>query len=320
MQGARFGNYEVVSQLGAGGMGTVYVARHTLLGRTAAVKVLRPELSQNREVVNRFFNEARAATSIRHPGIIEVFDFGYDDANRAYIIMELLQGESLGHRLHRVGRVSLSLALTLVRQIAGALHAAHEQHILHRDLKPDNVFLVQDPEIQGGERIKLLDFGIAKLLAEPSGDSGAQTVAGVIMGTPAYMSPEQCRGSGTARLDARSDLYALGCIFYELLTGRPPFVAEGASELMAHHMYFAPPSLRSLLPEVPASVESLVLRLLAKDPQDRPPSAAALITELDALGACRPDSQAPGALATPCLLYTSPSPRDRTRSRMPSSA
>lgn len=291
MQGARFGNYEVISQLGAGGMGTVYVARHTLLGRNAAVKVLRPELSQNREIVNRFFNEARAATSIQHPGIIEIFDFGFDDANRAYIIMELLQGESLGHRLHREGRISLPRALTMVRQIAGALQAAHEQQILHRDLKPDNVFLVLDPEIPGGERIKLLDFGIAKLLAEPSGEGGSNTATGVLMGTPTYMSPEQCRGSGTARLDGRSDLYALGCIFYELLSGRPPFISDGVGDLMAHHMYFPPTPLSTLLPAIPAPIESLVLRLLSKDPQERPPCAAVLVAELDALGPLHPDSE-----------------------------
>jgi serine/threonine protein kinase len=303
MQGARFGNYEVISQLGAGGMGTVYVARHTLLGRSAAVKVLRPELSQNREMVNRFFNEARAATSIQHPGIIEIFDFGYDDANCAYIIMELLQGESLGHRLHREGRISLSRALTMVRQIAGALQAAHEQQILHRDLKPDNVFLVLDPEIPGGERIKLLDFGIAKLLAEPSGEGGSNTVTGVLIGTPTYMSPEQCRGSGTARLDGRSDLYALGCIFYELLSGRPPFVTDGVGDLMAHHMYFPPPPLSTLLPAIPASVESLVLRLLSKDPQERPPSAAVLVAELDALGPLHPNNELLDAVATPATRF-----------------
>ena len=317
MQGVRFGNYEIVSQLGAGGMGTVYVARHSLLGRTVAVKVLRPELSQNREIVTRFFNEARAATSIRHPGIIEVFDFGHDETNCAYIIMELLQGENLGQRLHHVGRVSLSQAITIVRQIAGALQAAHAQHILHRDLKPDNVFLVPDPEIPSGERIKLLDFGIAKLLADPSTQGRSHTETGAVMGTPTYMSPEQCRGSRSTTLDERSDLYALGCIFYELLSGRPPFLSDGVGDLLAHHMYFPPPPLRALLPDLPPSVESLVLRLLAKDPQERPACARAVITELDALGPAASPSPQDGALITPARRLGSASPTTLSGSTRP---
>jgi eukaryotic-like serine/threonine-protein kinase len=280
MLGTSVGNYQVTSQLGLGGMGVVYLAMHTMLGRPAAVKVLLPELSQNREMVNRFFNEARAATAIRHPGIVEVYDFGYLADGRAYIIMEYLEGESLSGRIAQVGRLSVAHTLALVRQIAGALQAAHQQKIVHRDLKPDNIFLVRDPDIVGGERIKLLDFGIAKLTSVADAVGGSShTVTGTVMGTPTYMSPEQCRGSGA--VDSRADLYALGCILYELLCGRPPYVAEGAGDVIAHHLYFPadPPSLHE--PSLPDAVERLVMWLLQKDPSGRPAHAAAVLAAID---------------------------------------
>src|SRR5262249_32548818 len=154
------GNYQLESVIGEGGMGVVYLARHATLGRPAAVKVLHPELSTNQSIVTRFFNEARAASAVRDPGIVEVFDFGLEDRS-AYIVMEYLEGESLGARMQR-GRSAIGATLTIVRAIARALQAAHEQGIVHRDLKPDNVFLVPDPELPTGERVKLLDFGIAK--------------------------------------------------------------------------------------------------------------------------------------------------------------
>src|SRR5207237_90204 len=141
------------------GMGAVYLAEHSMLGRRAAIKVLLPELSHHREIVARFFNEARALTAIRHPRIVEIFDFGYLPDASAYIVMEYLDGESLGTRCRRLRQLDPRRALTLVRQIAGALAAAHENSIVHRDLKPDNIFLVPDPEVPGGERIKVLDFG-----------------------------------------------------------------------------------------------------------------------------------------------------------------
>src|SRR5215813_12338026 len=161
MLGRSLGNYQLVSTIGEGGMGVVYLARHATLGRPAAVKVLHPELSTNQSIVTRFFNEARAATAVRNPGIVEVFDFGFLEDRSAYIVMEYLDGESLGARMQR-GRSAIDATLTIVRAIARALQAAHEQGIVHRDLKPDNVFLVPDPDMASGERVKLLDFGIAK--------------------------------------------------------------------------------------------------------------------------------------------------------------
>jgi len=277
MLGTRIGNYEVISQIGEGGMGAVYRARHAVLARDAAVKVLLPALSHDRGNLTRFFNEARAATAIRHPGIVEVHDYGSLHDGSAYIVMELLDGESLGARIRRTGARPAAPWLPLVRQIAGALHAAHEQGIVHRDLKPDNVFLIRDPEIEGGERIKLLDFGIAKLAHTP-GDA-SKTRTGAVMGTPTYMSPEQCRDAGL--VDRRADLYALGCILYELACGRPPFLTDGVGDLIAHHLYFEPQPPRALQPTIPEPVEQLIMWLLRKQPEARPATALEVIRAID---------------------------------------
>jgi len=280
MLGRSLGNYHVVSKIGEGGMGTVYLARHVTLGRPAAIKVLHPSLSSNQDMVTRFFNEARAATAVRNPGIVEVFDFGILEDRSAYIVMEYLEGESLGARIRR-GRLSVAATMTIVRAIARALQAAHEQGIIHRDLKPDNVFLVPDPELASGERVKLLDFGIAKLA--PIAGEVSQTRTGMVMGTPTYMAPEQCRGAGS--VDHRADLYALGCVAYQMMCGQPPFVSDGVGDLIARHLYFPPPPLRSLCPEIPADVDDLVLVLLQKDPAARPATAADLVRAIDHLAA-----------------------------------
>jgi serine/threonine-protein kinase len=282
MLGRSLGNYNVVSKIGEGGMGAVYLARHVTLGRPAAIKVLHPSLSSNQDMVSRFFNEARAATAVRNPGIVEVFDFGVLEDRSAYIVMEYLEGENLGARIRR-GRMSVPATMTIVRAISRALQAAHEQGIVHRDLKPDNVFLVPDPELPSGERVKLLDFGIAKLA--PISGEVSQTRTGMVMGTPTYMAPEQCRGAGS--VDHRADLYALGCVAYQMLTGQPPFVSDGAGDLIARHLYFAPEPLRSKAPELPAEVDDLVLWLLQKDPAARPATAADLVRAIDGLAAVR---------------------------------
>ncbi|HMG52347.1 MAG TPA: serine/threonine-protein kinase [Kofleriaceae bacterium] len=264
--------------IGRGGMGAVYAAEHTLLGRPAAIKILLPDLSQKQDVVMRFFNEARAATAIRHPGIVEIYDFGWTPDGAAFIVMEHLQGETLARRAARA-RLPWPAALAIARQIAGALSAAHAKGIVHRDLKPDNVFLVSDPEVPGGERIKLLDFGIAKLAGDSSPAVNV-TKTGAVIGTPTYMAPEQCRG---VAVDHRADLYALGCVIYELCCGVPPFVGEGSGDVLAAHIHLPvrPPSARGA--ELPAAVEQLILRLLAKLPGERVQSAEELIRAIDAV-------------------------------------
>jgi serine/threonine-protein kinase len=264
------GSYRITGELSRGGMGAVYRAEHAVLDRTVAVKLLRPELTANAELVKRFINEARAASAIQHPGIIEVLDFGHADDGRAYFVMEMLQGESLARRIQSRGRLPAREAAQIARGIASALTAAHGRGIVHRDLKPDNVFLIPDPDL--GERPKLLDFGIAKLT--DLGLAGTQTKTGAVMGTPTYMSPEQCRGTGD--VDARADLYSIGCIFYELVTGRPPFTNLGAGELIGAHLYLEPEPPTTHQPELHAETVKLIMALLRKKPAERPQTAKEL--------------------------------------------
>ena len=275
MAGTIVGNYCIVDELGEGGMGMVYLAEHTLIGRKAAIKTLHPELSSEDEVVHRFFNEAKAVTAIKHPGIVEIYDFGTRDDGTAYIVMEYLIGDTLKERLAKVGRLPVHKALEITRQAASALGAAHRAGIIHRDLKPDNVFLVDDPEI--GERVKLVDFGIAKILGADD-HSVHRTRTGMVMGTPLYMSPEQCRGAG--KVDARADFYSLGCILYELLCGQPPFVREGLGAVLGAHMYEQPAPPHSLEPSLEPAVDAFVLRLMAKEPGDRFADASDLVKAL----------------------------------------
>ncbi|HTJ46132.1 MAG TPA: serine/threonine-protein kinase [Kofleriaceae bacterium] len=278
MRDARVGNYRIVSAIGEGGMGSVYRAEHVMLGRPAAIKVLLPELSKNPEMVNRFFNEARATAGLQHPGIIEVYDFGYCDDGAAFIVMELLQGTSLKDRLAQIGRMPWPQALWYTRQIANALSAAHRAHIVHRDLKPDNVFLIPDLET-GHERVKVLDFGIAKLAADTGSAGLVKTRAGVIMGTPAYMSPQQCRGAG--EVDHRADIYSLGCMMFEMMCGRPPFVGEGMGDLLNAHMSQPAPGARQFEPSIPAPVEAIIDKALRKSERERQQTMEELVAELD---------------------------------------
>ena len=275
MRSTTLGQYRITGPIGLGGMGEVYRAEHTLLGRAAAVKVLLPELSQNQEMVTRFFNEARAAAAIQHPSIVEIYDFGWDTDGSAYLVMEYLQGESLAARLAR-GRMAVTGVMTIVRQIASALAAAHRRGIVHRDLKPENIFLVPAPEVIGGDRIKLLDFGIAKLMDD---SAGKMTRPGTILGTPAYMAPEQCRG---AAVDHRADLYSLGCIMFELCTGRPPFVGGNIGNVLLAQVHTAPPSVSSLVADIPRELEMIVQQLLVKDLAYRIQWAEEVVVAIDA--------------------------------------
>jgi|HubBroStandDraft_6_1064221.scaffolds.fasta_scaffold12336_3 serine/threonine protein kinase len=246
-------------------MGAVYLGEHTLLGRKAAIKVLLPSLSADQAVVRRFFNEARAVTQISDPGIVQVFDFGYHTDGSAFIVMELLEGESMTTRLRRIGQFGVSDCVRLIRMTATSLAAAHAKGIVHRDLKPDNIFIVGDPAVTGGERPKILDFGIAKL----SGDipDMHKTRTGALIGTPVYMSPEQCRGAGD--VDQRSDIYSLACVMFRLLTGRPPFDSQGSGEVIAMHLREAPPFAAAHVPELPDMIDLILQRCLQKDPAAR---------------------------------------------------
>ncbi|MFH0900287.1 MAG: bifunctional serine/threonine-protein kinase/formylglycine-generating enzyme family protein [Pseudomonadota bacterium] len=272
------GNYRIVAKLGEGGMGVVYLAEHAVIGRRVAIKLLHPELSCNTEMVGRFFNEARATSIIEHPGLISTFDFGHHPNGSAFLAMELLQGESLAVRRARE-RVPHSFAVAVVRQIASAVGAAHQAGVVHRDLKPDNVFLVPAEEVPCGFRVKVLDFGIAKLVGKGA-DPLMRTSTGLLMGTPAYMAPEQCRGAG--KVDHRADIYSLGCILYEMMCGRPPFSYEGPGEIISAHLTEAPLSPRSFDPTIPPELEAVIVRALAKPPEERQQTMRELIEELDA--------------------------------------
>jgi eukaryotic-like serine/threonine-protein kinase len=266
MIGETFGNYRVTEVIGEGGMGVVYLAEHPGIGRRAALKVLRTGLTDNPELTRRFFNEARAANAIRHPGIVEVFDCGTMPSGVSYIVMELLEGENLSARLRHVGRLRHPDARRIAAQMASALAAAHAAGIVHRDLKPDNLFLVPDERDNALEMVKVLDFGIAKL-GQDAHHNSVRTRTGSVMGTPAYMSPEQCRG--TREIDHRSDIYSLGVILFEMLCGRPPFVSEGFGEMVHLHISQPPPAPRTIEPTVPEDLERLILWCLAKEPDER---------------------------------------------------
>jgi serine/threonine protein kinase len=265
--GQKINNYEVRSLLGEGGMGSVYVAEHPVLGRRAAVKVLRPEYAVDASLVGRFINEARASSAIKHPGIIEVFDVGTLADGVPYLMMELLEGETLGRRIERETRLKVPDAVDIAAQAAAALAAAHAHGIVHRDLKPENLFLLPDPSQRSHVRVKVLDFGIAKLQRRLSGQS-IRTHTGSIMGTPPYMSPEQCRGI-SSEIDQRTDIYAMGIILYEMLTGAPPFLSEGFGDVLLMHLTQAPRPPREIDPTIPPSLEKLVLQALEKEPERR---------------------------------------------------
>jgi serine/threonine protein kinase len=285
MEGLVIGRFRITRKLGAGGMAEVYEAKHDLMNRYAAVKLLRPEMSARGIIVQRFFQEAQAAASIEHPGIVHVYDVGYTDDGRAYLVMELLSGETLSQRLQRHKRLSLEATVTMIRQLAGAVGAAHQRGIVHRDLKPDNIFLVPDPEMPQGERVKVLDFGLAKLL-EAAFPGAELTAQGSVFGTPAYMAPEQCRSSGN--VDQRADLYAIGCIFYMCLCDHAPFGTGGIEVLLAQ-VSQAPVPPRQYAPDIPVEIEELILQLLAKDPDRRMPSCETFIAQLDRVVEKLPD-------------------------------
>jgi len=276
--GSNIGQYRILKKLGAGGMGTVYLGEHILLRRRAAIKTLLPTLSQHAEIVERFFTEARATSAISDPGVVQIFDFGYHVDGTAYIVMELLEGEALAARIERLGRLRPSDALRIARQVASSLAAAHDCGIVHRDLKPENIFLVHDAESQAGERTKILDFGICKLGGE---EAGANDDA--MIGTPVYMSPEQCRGIANA--DARSDIYALGCVLFDMLTGRPPFEGDATAEYIAAHMSEEAPAPSALVPDLPPIIDPLLARLLAKDPEDRFQTMGDLVAAIEHVAA-----------------------------------
>jgi eukaryotic-like serine/threonine-protein kinase len=263
MLGERVGNYVIKQLLGEGGMGEVYLAEHPTIGKRVALKVLHSELSSKEEVVTRFFHEAKAVNDIGHPNIVDIQDYGTLDSARGpvvYLVMELLQGKTLTQVIRATPQLDERRAVRITHQIADALAASHERGIIHRDLKPDNVMLITRGRDE--DFVKLLDFGIAKVKGTMS-----KTRTGMVIGTPAYMSPEQCEGRPT--IDHRTDIYALGIVLYEMLTGRVPFIGESYGELLVKHIMEAPPPPTTLRAGLTPHLEMVILRALMKQPADR---------------------------------------------------
>jgi len=287
------GAYRLLSLLGEGGMGRVYLAEHVKLGRRVALKMLRSEFANNPNAVRRFFDEARAVNQIRHDNIIEVTDFVEGvGGGESYFIMELLVGTDLA-QLQLSGPLSLPRVLHIARQVCSALAAAHDAGIVHRDLKPENVFIVN--RSSDSEFVKILDFGVAKL-TDPLHAIQGQTQAGAILGTPEYMSPEQAGGTA---VDHRTDIYAFGVILYELVAGRRPFSGDSFGEYVIAHLSMAPtaPSqLSSTSQAIPEALEALIMQCLAKPPPARPQTMRDVGDRLAAIEASL-DSPDPPSLA-----------------------
>ncbi|TNF24075.1 MAG: serine/threonine protein kinase [Deltaproteobacteria bacterium] len=272
--------YEVVDVLGAGGMGSVFLARHRAMQQDVALKVLKKDIANHPSAIKRFFREARLSAQLSHPNTIRVYDFGASDG-QLYLAMEFLQGRTLGAALREDGRLSPERAINVTRQVCAALDAAHNAGMVHRDLKPDNIFLTSLRNAP--DFVKVLDFGIAKPVGDAEGDRSGLTNTGLMVGTPRYMSPEQAQG---LPIDARTDLYAVGVLLYEMLTGVVPFDAPTPVALLVRHCNEAPPPLPARIGDqiVPMSLRQLVAWLLEKDPKNRPQTAAEVEDALARIG------------------------------------
>ena len=274
----RLGQYELKRLLGSGGMGEVYLAEHALLRRPCAIKLIRPDKAGNTSMLMRFEREVRATTKLKHPNVVEVYDYGRTEDGLFYYVMEYLSGPTIERLVAQHGPLACGRAIALLRQLCKALHEAHKIGLIHRDLKPGNVMVT----CQGGQHdlAKLLDFGLVQDLGALRSD-GRLTEDGLIMGTPAYMSPEQAAG-GSA-LDPRSDIYSLGCVGFFALTGRPVFEGQSVGQLIAAHLTQPPPDLIEVRSDVPRDLAEVVYRCLAKKPADR----FADVSELErALASC----------------------------------
>jgi eukaryotic-like serine/threonine-protein kinase len=272
------GKYRLTDLLGRGGMGSVYRGEHVIIGKKVAVKFLHAEFVDNEEVVKRFYREAQAAAAIGHEGIIDVMDVGISPKGDPFIVMEFLEGESLADMLDRTGPIDLGAACGVLEPALLALHAAHSKGIVHRDLKPENIFLAHRENAP--PKVKLIDFGISKFAQSGSGEKLTQT--GSVMGTPAYMSPEQARGS--TDLDHRADIYSMGVMMYEMLTGKLPFEGENFTEMIISILTDPPLPPREAFDRFPHEAETVLLKALAKDPAERHQTAAELVEDLRELG------------------------------------
>lgn len=272
--------YIIQSVIGLGGMSIVYKAQHKLMDRVVAIKMLHSNIKNDHVSLERFRMEAQAASSLSHQNIIAVYDFGVTDQGEAFFVMDFLNGEDLSDLIARKGRVPYERALYIFKQVCDGLGAAHKKSIVHRDLKPANVILLKEDD--GTELVKLVDFGIAKLLPGSGKAQLSLTRTGEVFGSPIYMSPEQCQG---LELDKRSDIYALGCLMYETLTGEPPLAGDSFLETLNMHVSATPKSFAEMVPDakIPAALEQIIFRCMAKKPDDRPQNAEEIRDQLSAI-------------------------------------
>jgi serine/threonine protein kinase len=276
------GKYRILAKLGQGGMGAVYKAVHLRFNEVRALKVMSPQVAGDPLFVKRFEHEAVITRKLQHPNAVRVDDIDETDDGRPFIVMEFIEGQSLKKLIQSEGPLPVPRVCSIIKQAAAALGASHELGMVHRDIKPDNIALVVTP---AGEQAKVLDFGIAKLKEARAGDAagGTLTGTGVVIGTPQYMSPEQATGKRGDELDGRSDLYSLGIVMYQMLSGELPFTAETTMGILVAHMQEPPRPILSVRPElhIPEAVAAVVMKCLEKKPQNRPANAAALIAEIE---------------------------------------
>lgn len=297
--------YVIDSVLGLGGMSIVYKATHKLMNRTVAIKMLKKKLMEDVLLLERFRVEAQAASSLNHQNIITIYDFGVTWDNEPYLVMDCLDGESLDDLIERSGPLPVQRALPIFKQICDGLDAAHKKGIIHRDLKPANVVLLKNED--GSDLIKLVDFGIAKVVPQEGQQGQRLTQTGELFGSPIYMSPEQCQGRA---LDARSDLYGLGCLMYEVLVGSPPFIGQSFLETLNMHVNDVAKPLSEAAPkaEIPLELEQVIMQCMAKEPTDRFNSAAEIRDFLSAISVNMPggagDGTRPGGITTSILKQT----------------
>jgi serine/threonine protein kinase len=282
------GKYRIEERLSGGGMGTVYRGTHVLMDKTVAIKVLRASLAADEKIVARFSREARAASKISHPHALSVTDFGEAENGVVFLVMEYLNGQTLKDIIRSDGPMSLPRAVEILRQVGGALDAAHAEGVVHRDLKSDNIMLLSS---SGTDYAKVLDFGIAKII-EPEGtyDPGL-TAPELVIGTPQYMSPEQC--SQSPDIDARSDIYSLGVILYEMLVGHVPFTGASPTAIMLKHLQESAPSVLTERDDVPESVGRVVTRAMEKRPEDRYNTVGELVEDFTVAAGMEPVGVSP---------------------------
>ena len=262
------GKFRIESQLGRGAMGTVYRATQLNLERPVAMKVMRSDILSNPVAIERFKREALAIARLKHPRIVAIYDYGVAPEVGAYIVMEYLEGRSLNAEVKDRKRIPIEQAVRWMRQVCQAVAVAHNAGVIHRDLKPHNIFLEATDD---GPFVKVLDFGLAKLQRTTDQGIGSLTKSGTLVGSPPYMSPEQCED---LPLDAQSDIYSLGCVFYEMVAGRPPFVGSSPIDTLVKHMNEQPKPPSDYAPDVPPAIDAVLLKALSKHKQDRYESAA----------------------------------------------